>query len=151
MTLFISHRGNLTGKDESLENYPNQIEKVISRGFDCEVDLHKVGKELYLGHDGPQYKITYEWLLKFINNLWIHTKNFDALNFLASCEQDLNYFWHQDDDFTLTSKNIIWTYPGKQFSEKSVIVKLDYEANYIKKSNLFGICSDHIEKYKNEV
>ena len=57
MTLFISHRGNLTGKDESLENYPNQIEKVISRGFDCEVDLHKVGKELYLGHDGLSTKL----------------------------------------------------------------------------------------------
>jgi len=151
MTLFISHRGNLTGKEESLENNPNQIEKVISRGFDCEVDLHKVDKKLYLGHDSPQYKITYAWLLKFINNLWIHAKNFDALNFLVSCEQDLNYFWHQDDDFTLTSKNIIWTYPGKQFSENSVIVKLDYEANYIEKSNLFGLCSDYIEKYKNEV
>ena len=72
MTLFISHRGNLIGKDESLENNPNQIEKVLSRGFDCEVDLHK-GKELYLGHDSP-IKI-YEWLLNFINNLWIHGKN----------------------------------------------------------------------------
>jgi hypothetical protein len=151
MTLFISHRGNLIGTDESLENNPNQIEKVLSRGFDCEVDLHKVGKDLYLGHDNPQYKVTYNWLLKFTNNLWIHAKNFDALNFLVSCEQDLNYFWHQDDDFTLTSRNIIWTYPGKQFSENSIIVKLDYEANYINKSNLFGICSDYIEKYKNEI
>ena len=63
----------------------------------------------------------------------------------------VNIFWHQDDDFTLTSRNVIWTYPGKQFSENSVIVKLDYEANYIEKSNLFGICSDYIEKYKNEI
>ena len=72
-------------------------------------------------------------------------------HFLVSCEQDLELFLASRYDLHNKSKNIIWTYPGKQFSEKSVIVKLDYEANYIKKSNLFGICSDYIEKYKNEV
>ena len=39
MTAFISHRGNLKGKDLNLENSPQQIEKVIKKGYECEVDF----------------------------------------------------------------------------------------------------------------
>jgi hypothetical protein len=39
MKYIISHRGNLTGSDQKLENKPEQIEKVINMGFDVEVDL----------------------------------------------------------------------------------------------------------------
>ena len=55
MTIFISHRGNLLGKDLNLENNPTQVESVIKKGYDCEIDLHMVGKKLFLGHDEPQY------------------------------------------------------------------------------------------------
>jgi hypothetical protein len=35
----ISHRGNLTNPDPDLENRPDRIEEVISKGFDCEIDV----------------------------------------------------------------------------------------------------------------
>jgi hypothetical protein len=35
-------------------------------------------------------------------------------------------FWHQNDDFTLTSKNYIWTYPGQPYTASSVIVMPEF-------------------------
>tara|TARA_B100000900_G_C20361833_1_gene626677 strand:- start:131 stop:586 length:456 start_codon:yes stop_codon:yes gene_type:complete len=151
MIAFISHRGNLKGKDLNLENSPQQIEKVIKKGYECETDLWLVKNELFLGHDNPEYKVTIDWLHEFKDKLWIHTKNFEALNFLSKSNGDLHYFWHNLDDYTLTSKNYIWTFPEKYISKNSVIVKLDYEENYLMKNNLFGICSDYIESYKGEI
>jgi hypothetical protein len=151
MTIFISHRGNLLGKDLNLENNPTQVESVIKKGYDCEIDLHMVGKKLFLGHDEPQYDISINWLLEHSKRLWIHAKNFDALNLLNSKYKELNYFWHQEDDFTLTSDNLIWTFPEKQTSHNSIIVKLEYEADYLKNNIFYGICSDYIERYRNEI
>ena len=28
-------------------------------------------------------------------------------------KMNCHYFWHQEDDYTITSKGIIWAYPGK--------------------------------------
>ena len=62
-----------------------------------------------------------------------------------------NYFWHQEDDFTLTSKQFIWSYPGKPYTSRSIIVmpeqsNLSWES--LKVTNCHGICSDYIEKLK---
>lgn len=151
MTTLISHRGNLDGKDLNLENLPLQVEKVINKGYDCEIDLRLVKNELFLGHDNPEYKVTIDWLQELKDRLWIHVKNFEALNYLTGKNVGLHYFWHQEDDYTLTSKNYIWTFPEKMVSENSVIVKLEYEENYLMKNNLFGICSDYIERYKGAI
>jgi hypothetical protein len=37
-------------------------------------------------------------------------------------ENLLNYFFHQEDDITLTSKGYIWAYPGKQPIKNSIAV-----------------------------
>ena len=58
-------------------------------------------------------------------------------------------FWHQSDDVTLTSKNYLWTYPGKQLTFKSIAVlpeQADYSEIDLRKCT--GICSDYIEKYR---
>lgn len=151
MIKLISHRGNLNGVELEEENHPNKIEKVISLGYDCEVDLFRIKNSFYLGHDKPQYEITYDWLLNFNEKLWIHVKNFEALNFLVNKNTELNYFWHQSDDFTLTSKNFIWTFPDKVTNKNSVIVKLDFQPNYLNDIEIFGICSDYISLYANEI
>ncbi len=60
--------------------------------------------------------------------------------------KNIHCFWHQNDDFTLTSKNIIWTFPGKKLSLNSICVLPDLD---IKLDGLvMGICSDNITKYK---
>ena len=141
----ISHRGNLDGAEKDIENTTFAIEKAINNGFDCEVDLWINEKSIYLGHDKPQYKIELSFLNEFRDKLWIHCKNFEALVYMQNINQDFNYFWHENDRFTITSKGYFWTYPDNKYSENSVIVNLD--KNLILESNCFGICSDYVKHY----
>jgi hypothetical protein len=135
----ISHRGNLNGPNEERENHPDYIMETVQHGCPVEVDVWRERGQWMLGHDGPQYTTT----LEFISHpeFYIHAKNLEALASLTST--DLHYFWHQEDDFTLTSKNFIWTYPGKRVTTRSIIVcqtKEDVEL-YLK-TNAYGICAD---------
>jgi hypothetical protein len=135
----ISHRGNVFGKSE-LENEPSYILSALNQGFDVEIDVWMANDKLWLGHDYPTYPCTLEFLNDNQDRLWIHCKNIEALSFLLSYK-DLNIFWHQNDDHTLTSKGYIWTYPGKPITNNSVIVDLDLEHSL---ENAFGVCSDRV-------
>lgn len=143
----ISHRGNLTGPVQDLENRPDYIIKAINYGFDVEIDLWVIdinNNILYLGHDKPEYKIEHEWIIKNSSNLWIHCKNLFALRYLL--QTDTKYFWHQEDDFALTSNKNIWTYPSKDVLDHSIIVCKDISSTIkIFEENIaYGICSDYI-------
>jgi len=139
----ISHRGNLIGPMPNLENNPSYISDAINAGFDVEVDFWFSSNGLYLGHDSPIYKITDDFLKMHVDKLWIHCKNLDGLIYLS--KSDYNYFWHQEDDFTLTSKEKIWTYPNKEVVTESIIVCQDLQSTKdMSKKNLYGICSDYI-------
>jgi len=145
----ISHRGNVLGPVPDKENNPSYIDSTINSGYDVEIDIRLIDNQFWLGHDEPQYEINNEWLIERITNLWIHCKNIDALYQFSYDENNYNYFWHQNDDFTLTSKNYIWTYPGKDHTKRSIIVmpelftNIDSLSNY-KTFNCYGICSDYI-------
>ena len=146
----IAHRGNVNGPNSLQENHPEYIEAAIAQGYDVEIDVRydTINKKLYLGHDEPQYPISWFWIDKYIHNLWVHCKNIEALYEFVHGTSGFNYFWHQEDDFTLTSKNYIWTYPGKTHTPKSVIVlpELNNKTNFdnFKSLNCFGICSDYV-------
>ena len=79
--------------------------------------------------------------------LWIHCKNFDVLNYLISEQNNLNFFWHENDDYTLTSKNYIWTYPSKHFFENSVLVYLESDFKISENQKIYGICTDYPKAY----
>lgn len=136
----IAHRGNIHGPNPKKENSPLYIENAIKLGYDVEIDL-RLELGLYLGHDDPQYLIDRMWLNKFKDKLWIHCKDFSSLTYLSQSGLDLNFFWHHSDDYTLTSKGFIWTYPGKYSSEKSVLVDLN---GTTKETQCYGICSDYV-------
>ena len=141
MIKLIAHRGNTTGSD-SRENKPEFLQTAIDNGFDIEVDLWNVGGNWFLGHDEPTYKIDSPFTLFDNSKVWWHCKNFEALEKLQG--SDLNYFWHQEDDHTLTSKGFIWTYPGKEMGTCNVIVMPEtvMSLDDIKKLKCFAICSD---------
>ena len=147
--ILISHRGNLNGKNESLENNPNYIDNAISKGYDVEIDIwHKDGL-LWLGHDEPKYKITIDFIKERISKLWIHCKNVEAIQYFMNHKdvgQYCHYFWHQNDDITLTSFNYIWAYPGKQPIKGSIAVMP--EINDDETTQCTGICSDYIDNFK---
>ena len=71
---FISHRGFINGKDKSLENNPEQIVYLMSKGIDVEIDIRIYKEKFYLGHDEPLYEVTRD----FIENdkLWCHAKTY---------------------------------------------------------------------------
>ena len=149
----ISHRGNVDGPNPLLENQPETIDKAIQLGFDVEIDIRydTFDGEFYLGHDDPQYLVTPYWLAQRMENLWIHCKNIDALYHFSTKTGGYNYFWHQEDDYTLTSKGYIWTYPGKTYTSKSIIVMPETivdknNLNDMRRYNCFGICSDFVGK-----
>jgi hypothetical protein len=144
--ILISHRGNLNGKILEKENHPDYIDAAIKKEFDVEIDVWYNDGVLYLGHDSIQYQITSDWLKKRIGKLWIHCKNVDAMEWFNQCGQNFNYFWHQVDTVTLTSRGNIWAYPGNQPIERSIAVLP--ELNDDKLTKCMGICSDYIIKYK---
>jgi hypothetical protein len=142
---FIAHRGNLVGPKIDLENDPNYIEKALTLGFDVEIDLWCIQGNLFLGHDLPQYKIALNFINERKNKLWIHCKNIESVEILSN-ENELNWFWHEEDTLTLTSQNFIWAYPGKQPISNSIAVMPELYNDEV--TQCIGICSDYIIKYK---
>ena len=137
----ISHRGNIDGKSQ-FENTQNQIYKAIDLGFDVEIDLWVNQDKLYLGHDGPEKECGLEFLHYNSDKLWIHAKNIDSVNYLKKYTT-LNWFWHDKDVMTLTSKGYIWSNIG-EYIKDGITVCLDYKdlPDYI-----LGVCSDEPIKY----
>lgn len=147
--ILISHRGNIDGVFDSYENEPNYIDNAIIEGYDVEVDVWYINEQLYLGHDNPKYGVGFRWFRDRLSNLWIHCKNIESLQYFSVCEYTFNYFWHQEDDVTLTSNNYLWTYPGKKLTNKSIAVLPEQEKYSDEDLNYcYGICSDYVNKYK---
>jgi hypothetical protein len=145
--ILISHRGNIEGSIPEKENDPRYVEDAISFGFDVEVDVWYVQNDLWLGHDKPQFKTNFDWFKDRIDKLWVHCKNKDSLIFFRKNfeKNNFNFFWHQQDDLTLTSLNYIWVYPGKQPILDSISVIPELYGDDI--SLCLGVCSDYIKKY----
>lgn len=134
----ISHRGNLNGPNNFYENTFESIQKVLNYNFDVEIDVWYLNKKWFLGHDEPLEQIDISFLEN--NKLWCHAKNLNALNLMLE-NKKIHCFWHQTDDFTITSKRFIWTYPQKDTCENSIIV-LQNKNDKIP-SKCFGICTDY--------
>ena len=142
--ILISHRGNLDG-DSNYENHPSTIDKAINLGFDVEVDVYLKNSKIYLGHDYPNYEIDFSWINNRKESLWIHCKDIESIEYLSN-KDGLNYFFHNTDKCTLTSKGYIWVYPGCQPVKKSIAVMPEIYNDEIK--GCIGVCSDYIIKYK---
>ena len=142
---FISHRGNLRGIEPANENRPEYLLHAISEGFEVEADLWRVKEEWFLGHDEPQYKISEEFLLH--DKMWCHAKNINAFENLL--ELNTKCFWHQTDDYTLTSNGFIWAYPGSELTSLCICVLPERFPDEFQNSEICaGICSDYIEVYR---
>lgn len=137
----IAHRGLLAGPNNTLENNPGSVLHCLSLGFECEIDLWKVRDTLYLGHDRPTYQVDLDFL--YTSGLWVHAKNIEALHFLTD-HPGLTYFWHQDDDYTLTSNGYIWTYPNRPTTDKSIAVLPEWDDPTLDNlpKNVYAICTD---------
>jgi HAD superfamily hydrolase (TIGR01509 family) len=140
---FIAHRGNLYGADPVNENKPEHLRRALDLGYDIELDVRYFPDkdEWWLGHDEPQYQVPFEFLLQ--DRLWIHCKNGAALQRLAKDER-VNCFFHDVDDFVLTSKDYIWIYPEKPLQGPTSIAVMFKDSAALLDKDIFGICSDDV-------
>jgi len=143
----IAHRGLIAGPDSELENRPEQVLKSLNAGYDCEIDLWHHNGELYLGHDAPTYSIDPSFLNEL--GLWVHAKNLAAFRYLLDTSN--NYFWHESDAYTLTSHRYIWTYPGQDLTQRSIMVMPEWQDATLSNVNsnvCYGVCSDYVSLLK---
>jgi hypothetical protein len=89
------------------------------------------------------YKVEIKYLQDY--RLWCHAKNIEAVIEFQKYPH-IHYFWHQEDDICLTSKNYIYAYPGKQPIKNSIAVLPELYNDDL--SICKGICSDYIKLYK---
>ena len=120
----ISHRGNLNGIQKNRENSPSYVNEAIEKGYNVEVDVRYEKNKFFLGHDFNQYEIKKEFLLN--KKIWCHAKTNDALYALEKIKA--HYFWHQEDDYTITSKGFFGPTREKNYLQ---IVYVFYLKNLI--------------------
>jgi hypothetical protein len=146
----IAHRGNTNGIFEHYENEPTYIDLAIDRGFDVEVDVWLKDKILWLGHDKPDYGINPSWFKDRKDNLWIHAKNFEALNYFIDLDW-ARVFYHELEKHTIIGNSgLIWSHDLTEASTKSIIPLLNLEdVNNWEEKEVYGVCSDYVEILKN--
>lgn len=146
MKTIISHRGNINGSIPEKENNPDYVNEALKMGFEVEIDIWCIENKLYSGHDKETYEIDLEWLNLNNLKLWIHCKNIESILFFKRNNLLFNYFYHDIDLMTLTSKQYIWAYPGKQPIRDSIAVLPEIYNDDI--SNCIGVCTDYPIKYE---
>lgn len=148
---FISHRGNLNGKNPQRENSPEYVEEALKAGFDVEVDMRFHLGKMYLGHDTHQYEIKDEWIGKHNSNLWIHCKDSDSLDYCMN--MGYHCFFHNIDAYTITSRGFVWAYPGMSIASRVCICVMPERKEGsvgLMVRNYYGVCSDFIETMEKE-
>jgi hypothetical protein len=151
---WISHRGNISGRNELRENHPEYIQQALDLGYDVEIDVWYVGKHWYLGHDIPQYQSVD--IQQYTNDprIWIHCKNLDAVVEIHTTwlNTAANYFFHVSDPITLTSQNWIWAFPRTKVNSKGAVCVMPEYAQWNKTDidniGFGGVCSDFIGDFK---
>jgi hypothetical protein len=149
----IAHRGLLKGPNQDKENTFEGVKKCFELGFDVEIDVRYDEKLDWfnIGHDNTIFQGSLLSLFDNKDKLWIHTKDIKTFEHLRENDKknELNYFYHTNEDFVLTSQGHIWAYPGK-FVKNSVwlfpereLEKLNYEMIKNKLNNHIGVCTDY--------
>lgn len=137
----IAHRGNIAGVNSTAENTLEYLQHAYQH-YDVEVDVIGHRGILYFGHDEPQEPADTNFIQR--PGVWTHAKNTHALELLT--QTNANYFWHQEDDYTITRSGHIWCYPGNHLRTKNAIW-LTFDSEPVPDTTgIFGICKDSFEK-----
>lgn len=141
--ILIAHRGNINGPNPKRENRTDYLFEALNAKYQIEIDLWYEDKQWWSGHDEPRWKIG----MTIFNCAWawLHAKNKEALEKLQSTE--LNYFWHDGDDYTITSKGYIWCHKDAELVSNGICLLPEngYKGDITK---CHGICSDYMKNWK---
>jgi hypothetical protein len=148
--ILIAHRGNTNGAFPNLENTRGYIKDAIAAGFDVEIDVWGHEGRLWLGHDLGVMSLSIDYLHDNFDRLWVHCKNIEAIDLIHKHAPRARYFWHQKDDYTITSNGYVWCFPGKVHPTTRGIVVMPellmplsriYE---LLNNKAYAICSDFV-------
>jgi len=138
--LVISHRGNMMGPRMGTENKKETIIDVITRfKIPVEVDVRILNNKFYLGHDTIVEEIDPQFLIQNRHMLYVHAKTPETASFLKEKQWPLNWFFHDKDSLTVTSKGDLWCFPGI-YLPNGITVELG-KKNAI--PAVYGVCTDH--------
>ena len=141
--IIISHRGNIDGPSKLRENNPKCIKELLNQNIPVEIDV-RYSNGFWLGHDKRQYKISQDFLVDNRTKLWIHCKTPETLEYFNTHLSiiNMNYFYHNNDNYTLTSQKIIWCHPKAKPLRNSVF--LDFSSNPNYSLDVYGLCVDKL-------
>jgi len=139
----IAHRGNFAGRNKERENTLSYLNEAIDAGYDVEVDVWVIDGKFFLGHDGPEHPITIWDLLQIEEHSWFHAKNYEA--FVELLKHELHVFFHDKDEYTLTSHGVIWAYSGKFVNEYAIACMPEMTEGFEVPENAMGVCSDNLK------
>jgi hypothetical protein len=140
---FISHRGNILSKNVKLENTIPYINDALSKGYYVEIDVWLIKDKLYLGHDNPDNITEKSFLCN--DKILCHAKNREAFEYMLKYPE-IHCFWHQEDEYTLSSLGIPIVYPNKTPINNSIVMVRDVNIlrELINRKDIYGICCDFI-------
>jgi hypothetical protein len=141
--ILIAHRGNTNGPNPDRENSPDYITEALDKGYNVEVDVWHDGDNFWLGHDKPTYVVDESFLTNSM--LWCHAKEYSSLQKMTE-NPSIHCFWHQTDDYTITSKGHIWAYPG-QHTGKNTICVMPEVSRMSHPNECLGVCSDFVKDH----
>jgi len=143
MIKLIAHRGNLNGKNPERENHPDYVLEALNQGYHVEVDVRSKCGGLYLGHDEPKYEVRQN-LLRF-SRIICHAKDKEALRIMLE-DGEIHCFWHENDDYTMTSEGWVWVFPSKELIPNSVCVLPEYykRDDFRSLNKCRAVCSDYV-------
>ncbi len=146
---FIAHRGNINGRHAPEENKPETIEFVNSKGIGCEIDVWYEEGRWYLGHDKPEYEVTFDWLMKSLPLRLYHCKNAAALDKLhLECGRlgyEVNLFYHTVEDYALTSRGHIVVHPDRLCLPDSIEMMPEMSKERQNRLCPTVVCSDSVK------
>jgi hypothetical protein len=139
----IAHRGNTQGPRPELENTVDYIHTALNGGYWVETDVQCSAQGLVLGHDCAQEPAPETLLMH--PHVICHAKDLHSL--LALLDMGAHCFWHEQDRVTITSRGLIWCYPGHHPQHASAVwLDLLYQPVPENIQGIFGICSDKFDK-----
>jgi hypothetical protein len=139
--LYISNKGNISGRDPKKENTVEYLLQAVQGGYCIKTDLWVIKGRLVTGNDFPANGIILDRFEK--DKLLIQARNLPALLFLL--ENGYHCFWRESDDIVLTNKNFVLSF-NNSLIPKCIV--MNPEKNIISDwSNYLGLCSDFISGY----
>lgn len=161
--ILISHRGNINGPVPERENKPAQIDMAIDMGYHVEIDIwgqwavdnNSKHASLHLGHDMPEVEgISFDWLRQRQSKLFVHAKNYLALNFLITDsinrQGKIRFFFHEKERYSLIANtSLVWCHDLTEVNNFSIVPLLSrQDISLWEGKKVFGICSDYVQELK---